>query len=114
MCRLCVFLPAEWCDDGDVRESSAVPGRWSLLGPRMLFVLRCVSLSPGYALRSRFFSAYLSQVQRHKINIFYTAPTAIRSLMAAGDAPVKKYDRSSLRVLGSVGGMAPSCFLCPP
>jgi acetyl-CoA synthetase len=46
---------------------------------------------------------YWDLIQRHKINIFYTAPTAIRSLMAAGDAPVKKYDLSSLRVLGSVG-----------
>lgn len=34
---------------------------------------------------------------------FYTAPTAIRALMKEGDGPVKKYDRSSLQVLGSVG-----------
>src|SRR3954470_17889004 len=38
-----------------------------------------------------------------RITIFYTAPTAIRALMKFGDDPVKKYDRSSLRVLGSVG-----------
>jgi hypothetical protein len=42
-------------------------------------------------------------VQRHKINIFYTAPTAIRALMKMGDDPVKKYDRSSLKTLGTVG-----------
>lgn len=46
---------------------------------------------------------YWEMVERHKINIFYTAPTAIRALMKYGEAPVKKYDRSSLRVLGSVG-----------
>ena len=37
------------------------------------------------------------------VSILYTAPTAIRSLMAKGDEPVKKYSRSSLRVLGTVG-----------
>ncbi len=42
-------------------------------------------------------------VEKHKVNIFYTAPTAIRSLLRAGDSWVKKYDRSSLRFLGSVG-----------
>jgi acetyl-CoA synthetase len=40
---------------------------------------------------------------KHSINIFYTAPTAIRALMAQGDAPVNKTNRSSLRVLGTVG-----------
>ena len=40
---------------------------------------------------------------KHNINIFYTAPTAIRALMSMGDAPVKKTDRSSLRILGTVG-----------
>ncbi len=42
-------------------------------------------------------------VEQHKITIFYTAPTAIRALMRHGDDPVKKYDRSSLRLLGTVG-----------
>ncbi len=40
---------------------------------------------------------------KHKVNIFYTAPTAIRALMRDGEGPVKKHDRSTLRVLGSVG-----------
>ena len=39
----------------------------------------------------------------HQVSILYTAPTAIRSLMAKGDEPVKKYKRSSLRILGTVG-----------
>ncbi|MGI3776057.1 MAG: acetate--CoA ligase [Janthinobacterium lividum] len=42
-------------------------------------------------------------VDKHKVNIFYTAPTAIRALMRDGDAPVKATSRESLRVLGSVG-----------
>ncbi|MFM7021763.1 MAG: acetate--CoA ligase [Flavobacteriales bacterium] len=41
--------------------------------------------------------------QKHRVNIFYTAPTAIRALMAFGEDFVKKYDLSSLRALGSVG-----------
>jgi acetyl-CoA synthetase len=42
-------------------------------------------------------------IDKHKVNTFYTAPTAIRSLMGAGEAPVKKAKRKSLRLLGSVG-----------
>jgi acetyl-CoA synthetase len=46
---------------------------------------------------------YWDMVQRHKISIFYTAPTAIRSLMRFGDDAPNKYDLSSLRILGTVG-----------
>jgi acetyl-CoA synthetase len=49
------------------------------------------------------FSRFWDVVERHKVNILYTAPTAIRALMREGDTPVKKHDRSSLRLLGSVG-----------
>ena len=42
-------------------------------------------------------------IDKHKVNTFYTAPTAIRSLMGAGEEPVKKTKRTSLRLLGSVG-----------
>ena len=48
-------------------------------------------------------SRYWEMVERHRISIFYTAPTAIRVLAALGDAPVARHDRSSLRVLGTVG-----------
>lgn len=41
--------------------------------------------------------------EKHSVNIFYTAPTAIRALMRVGDEPVKQYDRSSIRLLGTVG-----------
>jgi acetyl-CoA synthetase len=46
---------------------------------------------------------YWDMVQRHRITQFYTAPTAIRLLMRYGDEAPKKYDLSSLRVLGTVG-----------
>ena len=49
------------------------------------------------------FSRFWDVVERHKVDIFYTAPTAIRALMREGEAPVKKHDRSSLRLLGTVG-----------
>ncbi|MDE2116117.1 MAG: acetate--CoA ligase, partial [Hyphomicrobiales bacterium] len=54
---------------------------------------------PNYPTMSRFWEV----IDKHKVNIFYTAPTAIRSLMGAGEAPVKKTSRASLRLLGSVG-----------
>ena len=46
---------------------------------------------------------FWQEVENHRINIVYTAPTAIRSLMKEGDEYVTKYDRSSLRLLGTVG-----------
>ncbi len=54
---------------------------------------------PNYPEWSRFWDV----VEKHKVNIFYTAPTAIRSLIKEGDDYVTRTDRSSLRILGSVG-----------
>ena len=54
---------------------------------------------PNYPDSSRFWQV----VDKHKVNIFYTAPTAIRALMRDGEGPVHKTSRKSLRVLGSVG-----------
>ena len=48
-------------------------------------------------------SRHWQVVDRHGVNIYYTAPTAIRALMRAGDEPVQKTDRGSLRLLGTVG-----------
>jgi len=48
-------------------------------------------------------SRFWQVVEKHKVSIFYTAPTAIRALMREGDGPVTRCDRSSLRLLGSVG-----------
>jgi acetyl-CoA synthetase len=54
---------------------------------------------PSYPSMSRFWEV----IDKHKVNIFYTAPTAIRALMQAGDDPVHCTSRKSLRLLGSVG-----------
>jgi len=54
---------------------------------------------PNYPDASRFWQV----IDKHKVNIFYTAPTAIRALMREGDAPVEKTSRESLRLLGTVG-----------
>ncbi|MAB98070.1 MAG: acetate--CoA ligase, partial [Pseudomonadaceae bacterium] len=54
---------------------------------------------PNYPDASRFWQV----VDKHQVNIFYTAPTALRALMREGDGPVKSTSRSSLRLLGSVG-----------
>jgi len=54
---------------------------------------------PTYPDGSRFWNV----VDKHAVNIFYTAPTAIRALMSLGDGPVLSADRTSLRILGTVG-----------
>ncbi|WP_417707004.1 acetate--CoA ligase [Pseudomonas sp.] len=54
---------------------------------------------PNYPDASRFWQV----IDKHQVNIFYTAPTALRALMREGEAPVKSTSRSSLRLLGTVG-----------
>jgi acetyl-CoA synthetase len=54
---------------------------------------------PNYPDASRFWQV----IDKHKVNIFYTAPTAIRALMREGESYVKKTSRKSIRLLGSVG-----------
>ena len=54
---------------------------------------------PNHPDTSRFWQV----IDKHQVNIFYTAPTAIRALMRAGEEPVKKTSRKSLRILGTVG-----------
>ena len=54
---------------------------------------------PNYPTVSRFWEV----VDKHQVNVFYTAPTALRALMREGDAPVKASSRKSLRLLGTVG-----------
>jgi acetyl-CoA synthetase len=54
---------------------------------------------PNYPDSGRFWD----MIERHKVDAFYTAPTAIRALMREGEGPVKAHDRSSLRLLGTVG-----------
>jgi len=54
---------------------------------------------PNYPSNSRFWQV----IDKHKVEIFYTAPTALRALMREGEGPVKRTSRKSLRLLGSVG-----------
>ncbi|WP_276943056.1 AMP-binding protein, partial [Ferrimicrobium acidiphilum] len=54
---------------------------------------------PNYPDAGRFWQV----VDKHQVNILYTAPTAIRALMREGEAPVRRAKRTSLRILGSVG-----------
>jgi acetyl-CoA synthetase len=54
---------------------------------------------PNYPSVSRFWEV----IDKHKVEIFYTAPTALRALMREGDGPVQKTSRASLRLLGTVG-----------
>jgi acetyl-CoA synthetase len=54
---------------------------------------------PNYPTVSRFWEV----IDKHKVEIFYTAPTALRALMREGDAPVKRTSRKSIRLLGTVG-----------
>ncbi|WP_310498545.1 acetate--CoA ligase [Sandarakinorhabdus sp.] len=54
---------------------------------------------PSWPASDRFWQV----IAKHKVNIFYTAPTALRAVMRDGDAPVEKHDLSSLRLLGTVG-----------
>ncbi|KAF1785068.1 Acetyl-coenzyme A synthetase, N-terminal domain [Phytophthora cactorum] len=70
-----IYGPGEWCDHRHVREYTHVSPPRPVLG----------------------------LVQRHKVTKFYTAPTAIRALMARGNDKIKEYDLSSLKILGSVG-----------
>jgi len=63
---------------------------------------------PTYPSYSRFWEI----IDKHQVSIFYTAPTALRALMKAGDEPLKNTKRSSLRILGSVGEpINPECWL---
>ncbi len=93
------YRPGEvyWCtaDIGWVTGHS-----YSVYGP---LLNRATSLLfegvPNYPDHSRFWD----MCERHGVNIFYTAPTAIRALMREGEAPVVRHDLSALRLIGSVG-----------
>lgn len=74
-------------------------GKYNVQRCLILFLCEVVHLCTA----SLFSGRYWDMVQRHKITVFYTAPTAIRSLMRFGDDAPNKYDLSSLKVLGTVG-----------
>jgi len=83
-----------WCtaDPGWVTGTS-----YGIIGPWSLGIAQCV-LDAGFSAET-----WYRFIEKYKITVWYTAPTAIRSLMKAGDEILRKYDLSSLRHLASVG-----------
>ncbi len=99
------YLTAKWVldlRDDDIYWCTADPGwvtgtSYGIIAPFALGVTQCV-LDCGFSA-----DAWYQFIAKHRISMWYSAPTAIRSLMKAGDGTPKKYDLSSLRHLASVG-----------
>ena len=99
------YLSAKWVldlQDDDIYWCTADPGwvtgtSYGIIGCWSLGVTACV-LDTGFSAAS-----WYEFIQRRKVTMWYSAPTAIRSLMKAGDELIKEYDLSSLRHLASVG-----------
>jgi len=99
------YMTAKWVldiRDDDVYWCTADPGwvtgtSYGIIAPWCLGVTQC-AMDVGFSAE-----AWYKFIEKHKITNWYSAPTAIRSLMKAGDEIVKKYDLSSLRQLASVG-----------
>lgn len=99
------YLTTKWVldlRDDDIYWCTADPGwvtgtSYGIIGPWSMGVTQCV-LDSGFSA-----DAWYRFIEKYRITMWYSAPTAIRSLMKAGDEVVKKYDLSSLRHLASVG-----------
>ncbi|MCD4654885.1 acetate--CoA ligase [bacterium] len=99
------YLSTKWVLDlheDDIYWCTADPGwvtgtSYGIIGPFSLGVTQCV-MDTGFSA-----DAWYNFIERNKVTVWYSAPTAIRSLMKAGDDVVRKYDLSSLRHLASVG-----------
>lgn len=99
------YLTSKWVldlRDDDIYWCTADPGwvtgtSYGIIGGFSNGVTQCV-LDAGFSAEN-----WYRFIEKHKINMWYSAPTAIRSLMKAGDEVVKKFDLSSLRLLASVG-----------
>jgi len=99
------YLTAKWVLDmqeNDIYWCTADPGwvtgtSYGIIGPWRLGITQCV-LDIGFSAEN-----WYRFIEKHKVTLWYSAPTAIRSLMKAGDEPIKKYDLSTLRHLTSVG-----------
>lgn len=99
------YLTTKWVldlQDDDIYWCTADPGwvtgiSYGIIGPWSLGVTQCV-LDEGFSAQS-----WYKFIEKYRVSVWYTAPTAIRSLMKAGDEVVKSYDLSSLRHLASVG-----------
>lgn len=99
------YLTTKWVldlQDDDIYWCTADPGwvtgtSYGIIGPWSIGVTQCV-LDTGFSAES-----WYKFIERRKITVWYSAPTAIRSLMKAGEELVKQFDLSSLRHLASVG-----------
>ena len=99
------YLTSKWVldlQDDDIYWCTADPGwvtgtSYGIIGAFSNGVTQCV-LDSGFSAE-----AWYRFIEKHRISMWYSAPTAIRSLMKAGDEVVKKFDLSSLRLLASVG-----------
>lgn len=99
------YLTAKWVldlRDDDIYWCTADPGwvtgtSYGIIAPFSLGVTQCV-LDSGFSAE-----AWYRFIEKHRVTMWYSAPTAIRSLMKAGDELVRKFDLSSLRHLASVG-----------
>jgi acetyl-CoA synthetase len=99
------YLTTKWVldlQDEDIYWCTADPGwvtgtSYGIIGPWSMGITQAV-LDSGFSTE-----AWYRFIEKYKVTMWYSAPTAIRSLMKAGDEIVKKYDHSSLRYLASVG-----------
>ena len=99
------YLTSKWVldlRDDDIYWCTADPGwvtgtSYGIIGAFSNGVTQCV-LDSGFSAEN-----WYRFIEKHKISMWYSAPTAIRSLMKAGDEVIKKFDLSSLRLLASVG-----------
>jgi len=99
------YLTTKWALDlqpDDIYWCTADPGwvtgtSYGIIGPWSLGITQCV-MDSGFSAE-----AWYGFMERHKVSMWYSAPTAIRSLMKAGDELIKNFDLSSLRHLASVG-----------
>lgn len=99
------YLTTKWVldlQDNDIYWCTADPGwvtgtSYGIIGPWSLGITQCV-LNSGFSAE-----AWYKFIEKQKITVWYSAPTAIRSLMKAGDEIISKFDLSCLRHLASVG-----------
>lgn len=99
------YLTAKWVldlKDDDIYWCTADPGwitgtSYGIIGPWSMGITQCV-LDSGFSAHS-----WYQFIESNKVSVWYTAPTAIRSLMKAGQEIIKNYDLSSLRHMASVG-----------
>ena len=99
------YLTTKWVldlEDNDVYWCTADPGwvtgtSYGIIGPWSMGITQCV-LDAGFSA-----SSWYKFIEKYKISVWYSSPTAIRSLMKAGNDIIKSFDLSSLRHLASVG-----------